>query len=71
VLIRELVQRLALRVVVDGDCNMGYRDPSRNPMGSLAEDMIRIAFVRRQCGGSRLDARAQEIGHMWRRPLKC
>jgi hypothetical protein len=62
-------QRQAPHAAVGGDCNMGYRDPSRSLMVSLAWDMNQTAFDRRQCEGSRPDVSVRGIGHMWRKPF--
>ena len=46
------------------DCSMDYRDRTRNQEESLAWDMIRTAWARRQCEGSKLGGEVQEIGRM-------
>jgi hypothetical protein len=46
------------------DCSMGYRDLIQNRRESLAWDMIRTAWARRQCEGSKLGGEVQETGRM-------
>jgi hypothetical protein len=67
-LIREQARTQVQHVEAAVGCSRGCRDPNRNPRVSLAWDTIRIAFARRQCGGSKLDVWRQGTDHMSRRP---
>jgi hypothetical protein len=67
-LIREQARTQVQHVEAGVGYSRGCRDPTQNPRVSWAWDTIRIAFARRQCGGSRLDVWRRGTGHMSRKP---
>ena len=64
------IRKLARRVVEGGDCSKGYLDRKRNPAGSWAWDMIRMAEARRRFGGNKIDVLVPGTGRTSKTPLE-